>query len=150
MIYFAAMVAIQAKSFLLLPLIVVVSTIAQGQAVPQGSKVFIAPMQGGLDGFIAPEIIKKKIPLIVVTDESQADYVLSGASLKADDRWYNTVFGGKDKNEGNVRLLDVKSKQMVWAGEAGDRSLWAGGWKRGGERKVADRIVEQMKKQLFK
>ena len=150
MIYFAAMVTIQAKSFLLLPLIVVVSTIARGQAVPQGSKVFIAPMQGGLDGFIAPEIIKKKIPLIVVTDESQADYVLSGASLKADDRWYNTVFGGKDKNEGNVRLLDVKSKQMVWAGEAGDRSLWAGGWKRGGERKVADRIVEQMKKQLFK
>jgi len=127
MIYFAAMVTIQAKSFLLLPLIVVVSTIARGQAVPQGSKVFIAPMQGGLDGFIAPEIIKKKIPLIVVTDESQADYVLSGASLKADDRWYNTVFGGKDKNEGNVRLLDVKSKQMVWAGEAGDRSLWAGG-----------------------
>jgi hypothetical protein len=38
---------------------------------------------------------------------------------------------------------------MVWAGEAGDRSLWYGGWKRGGERKVAERIVRQMKKDLF-
>lgn len=125
------------------------AAIAHGQSIPKGSKVFIAPMQNGLDGFIAPEIIKRKVPIVMVTDEKQADYVLSGASLKADDKWYNTVFGGKDKNEGNVRLLEVKSKQMVWAGEAGDRSLWFGGFKRGGERKVADRIVEEMKKQLF-
>jgi hypothetical protein len=123
---------------------------ASAQIAARGSKLFIAPMQGELDGFIASEIIKKKIPMIVVTDETQADYILTGASLKADDRWYNTVFGGKDKNEGNVRLLDVKTKQMVWAGEAGDRSLVWGGFKRGGERKVADRIVEEMKKQLFK
>jgi hypothetical protein len=107
-------------------------------------------MENGLDGFLAPEIIKKKLPIVIVTDETAADFVLSGASLKADDHWYNTVFGGKDKNEGNVRLLDVKNKQMIWAGEAGDRSLWWGSLKRGGERKVADRITEQMKKDLFK
>jgi hypothetical protein len=106
-------------------------------------------MDGKLDGFIAPEIIKQKLPLSVVIDEKDADFVLAGASIKADDRWYNVVFGGKDKNEGNVRLLNVKSKTMVWAGEAGDRSLWYGGWKRGGERKVAERIVRQMKKDLF-
>jgi hypothetical protein len=129
--------------------VLALSVSASGQIVPKGSKVFIAPMQGDLDGFIASEIIKKKLPLIVVTEDKDADYILTGASLKADDRWYNTVFGGKDKNEGNVRLLDVKSKQMIWAGEAGDRSLWASGWRRGGERKIADRIVDQMKK-LFK
>src|SRR5271168_4534429 len=93
------------------------------EKIAAGTKVFIAPMENGLDGFIAPEIIKKKIPIVVVTEEKDAEYILSGASIKADDKWYNTVFGGKDKNEGNVRLLDVKSKQMVWAGEAGDRSL---------------------------
>jgi len=43
----------------------------------------------------------------------------------------------------------VKTKQMVWAGEAGDRSLCWGGLKRGGQRKVAVRIVEQMQKDLF-
>ncbi len=78
---------------------------AQISKIPAGSKVFIAPMEGSLDGFIAPEIIKKKLPLKVVTDEKDADYILSGASIKADDKWYHTVFGGKDKNEGNVRLL---------------------------------------------
>src|SRR5579862_5186820 len=76
-----------------------------------GAKLFIAPMDGGLDGFIATEVVKQKIPVSVVTDEKDADYVLVGASLKADDHWYNTVFGGKDKNEGNVRVLEVKTKR---------------------------------------
>lgn len=126
-----------------------ISVSAQATKVPAGSKIFIAPMDRNLDGFIAPEIIKKKLPVTIVTDEKGADYVLAGASIKADDRWYHTVFGGKDKNEGNVRLLSVKDKALVWAGEAGDRSVWFGGWKRGGERKVAERIVGNMKKQLF-
>jgi hypothetical protein len=38
---------------------------------------------------------------------------------------------------------------MIWAGEAGDRSLWWGGIKRGGQRKVADRIVKEMKRNLW-
>lgn len=118
--------------------------------VPPGSKVFIAPMDGNLHGFIAPEIMKKKLPLVVVLDEKDADFILTGASIKADDKWYNTVFGGKDKNEGNVQLISVKDRQLVWAGEAGDRSLWWGGLRRGGQRKVADRIVKQMRDDLFK
>jgi hypothetical protein len=122
---------------------------APGPKIAPGSKVFIAPMDGNLDGFIASEIIKKKLPLTIVTDEKDADYVLAGASIKADDKWYHTIFGGKDKNEGNVRLLSIKDKTLAWAGEAGDRSMWFGGWKRGGERKVADRIVRNMKKDLF-
>ncbi len=117
--------------------------------VPAGAKVFISPMENGLDGFLAPELIKQKIPITVVTDEKDAEFVLAGASIKADDKWYHVIFGGKDKNEGNVRLLSVKDKQMVWAGEAGDRSLWWGSFKRGGQRKVADRIVRQLKKDLF-
>ena len=117
--------------------------------VPNGSKLYIAQMDGGLDGFVAAEILKKKLPITVVTDEKDADFVLTGGSQKADDHWYNTVFNGKDKNEGNVKLLNVKDKTLVWAGEAGDRSLWWGSLKRGGERKVADRIVGQMKHDLF-
>ncbi len=118
--------------------------------VPEGSKVFIAPMEGDLHPFIAAEIVKKKLPVVVVMEEKEADFILTGASIKGDDRWYHTVFGGKDKNEGSVQLISVKEKTMVWAGEAGDRSLWWGSLKRGGQRKVADRIVSKMKKDLFK
>lgn len=88
--------------------LVISAAVTTGQSkVPAGSKIFIAPMDGHLDGFIAPEIIKKKLPLVVVTEEKDAEYVLTGASIKADDKWYHTIFGGKDKNEGNVRLLRI-------------------------------------------
>jgi len=118
-------------------------------SVLEGATIFIAPMDGGLDGFIASEVIKAHLPVKVTTEEKDAEYVLVGTSLKADDKWYHTVFGGKDKNEGNVRVLKVKDHEMVWAGEAGDRSLWWGSLKRGGQRKVAERIVKQLKKDLF-
>jgi hypothetical protein len=120
------------------------------QKVPAGSKIYIAKMEGGLEGFITTEIIKKKLPVTIVTEDKDADYVLVGSSIRGDDKWYHTVFGGKDKNEGNVQLLSVKDKTVVWAGEAGDRSLWWGSFRRGGQRKVADRIVSKMKDQLFK
>jgi hypothetical protein len=118
--------------------------------VPAGSKIFIAPMAGDLHPFIAAEIIKKRLPVVVVTEEADAEFILTGASIKGDDKWYHTVFGGKDKNEGSVQLISVNDKTLVWAGEAGDRSLWWGSLRRGGQRKVADRIVGKMKNQLFK
>ena len=73
-----------------------------------GSQIFITNMERGLDGFIAAEILKQKLPVVVVTDEASADYVLAGGSL------------------------------------------WFGSLKRGGERKVADRLVSDMKHDLFK
>ena len=59
------------------------------------------------------------------------------------------VLGGRDKNEGSVQIVSVSAKQVVWAGEAGDRSLLWGNLRRGGQRKVADRIVSKMKDELF-
>jgi hypothetical protein len=126
-------------------------------AAPSGSPrlgadrhLYISPMEGKLDGFIAAEVIKEHLPVNIVLDDKDADLVLVGQSLKEDDHWYNAVWGGKDKNEGNMRLIDVRSRSMVWAGEAGDRSLIYGQFKRGGERKVAERLVRQMKKDYFR
>ena len=115
-----------------------------------GAKIFIAPMRGNLRPFITAEIVKKKLPFVVVTDKKKAQYILAGSFIKGDDKWYHKAFGVTNKNEGSVRLLNVKNKTLVWAGEAGDRSLPLGGWSRGGQRKVAGRIVSKMKKDLFK
>ncbi|HKA19923.1 MAG TPA: hypothetical protein VKN18_16660 [Blastocatellia bacterium] len=114
-----------------------------------GTKIFIEPMQGDLHPFIAAEIVKKKLPIVVVTEKENAEYILDGAYVKGDGKWYHTVFGVTDKNEGSVKLINVKDKTMVWAGGAGDRSLFLGGWNQGGQSRVADRIVNKMKKDLF-
>ena len=114
-----------------------------------GAKIFIAPMQGDLRPFIAAEIVKKKLPVVVVTEKRKAEYILAGSFIKGDEKWYHTALGVTDKNEGSVQLIKVKDKTLAWAGGAGDRSLFLGGWSRGGQSKVADRIVNKMKKDLF-
>jgi hypothetical protein len=114
-----------------------------------GKKIFIAPMKGDLHPFIAAEIVKKKLPLVVVTERKKADYILAGSFIKSDEKWHHTAFGVTDQNQGSVRLIDLKTKTLVWAGGAGDRSLFLGGWSRGGQSKVAGRIVNKMKKDLF-
>ena len=112
------------------------------QTFGEPKTVYIAPMIGNLDGFIAAEIFKQHAPLTVTTDETHAEMILTGLSLREDDHWYNVAFNrGKDKNEGNLQLIDVKSKTVIWSGEAGDRQLFFSGWQRGGERKVAQRLA---------
>src|SRR5262245_4660732 len=126
--------------------------VAQNKSVKPslaGAKIFIAPMKGNLHPFIATEIVKKKLPVVVVTDKNKADYILAGSFIKSDEKWHHTAFGVTDQNEGSVRLINVKDGTVFWAGGAGDRSLFLGGWSRGGQSKVAGRIVNKMKKDLF-
>jgi S1-C subfamily serine protease len=126
--------------------------VAQNKAVPPslaGAKIFIEPMQGDLHPFIAAEIVKKKLPVVVVTERKNAEYILAGSFIKGGDKWNRTALGVTNKNLGSVQLLNVKDKTLVWAGEADDRSMLLGGWSRGGQSKVADRIINRMKNDLF-
>ena len=112
----------------------------------QNPRIFLAEIPNGLDGFLTAEIIKQRLPITITVDEPASDYILSGDSLRTLNsyRHYHT----KDDFQGNVRLVDPESKQVVWAGEAGDRSL-LNPFKRVDQRKLADRIISQMKKDLF-
>ena len=120
---------------------------------PIGAKFYVAPMPEGFDGFISAEMMKRKLPLTIVADEDAADFIITGGTGKGVHKWYDTVFGSgyeRDRNQGNIRVVRIKDRTVVWAGEAGDRSLWFGAWKKGGQRKVADRIVGKMNDQFIK
>lgn len=120
---------------------------------PIGAKFYVAPMPEGFDGFISAEILKRKLPITVVADERAADFIITGGTNKGVHKWYDTVFGSgyeRDRNQGNIRVIRVRDQTVVWAGEAGDRSLWWGALKKGGQRKVADRIIGKMNSQFIK
>ncbi|MDQ3473800.1 MAG: hypothetical protein M3447_08695 [Acidobacteriota bacterium] len=119
---------------------------------PIGAKFYVAPMPEGFDGFIAAELVKRKLPLTIVDDERAADFIITGATNKGVHKWYDTVFGNyeRDRNQGSIKVVRVKDRTVVWAGEAGDRSFWWGALKKGGQRKVADRIVGKMTSQYIK
>jgi TolB-like protein len=85
--------------------------------------------------------------------KKDADYILTGLSQRTEVKWYDVVscsiVGGKDRLEASARVIRVKDKTFVWAGESGDRSLIFGALKRGGQRKLAERIVSKLKQDLF-
>ena len=132
---------------LLLPLVV-----GQAEGLKGINKIFVDKMDNDLDQYIRAEITKQfKGALVVVTMPEDADAILAGVSehqsgTKAviTGRW----LGLHDTASGSISLLDKEGKTILWSGEAGDRSLVFGIMKRGGPRKVADRLVSDLKKAM--
>jgi hypothetical protein len=120
---------------------------------PYNARFFIAPMEEGFDGLISALMIEKKLPLSIVADQNNADFIIVGGTNKGTHKWYDTVFGSgyeRDRNQGSIRVIRVRDKTVIWGAQKGDRSLWWGALKKGGKRKVAERLVNEMKDDLFK
>ena len=114
------------------------------------TKVFIAPMEENFNDFIAAALIKNNVPVVITTDDSSAEYIITGGAVKGQNKWYDTVFGAeRDRNQGSIKLLRQSDKTIVWAGAEGDKSFWWGAMKRGGQSKVANRLARSMKKEFF-
>jgi PEGA domain len=111
-------------------------------------KIFVDKMPEDLDQYIRAEITKQfKGSILVVLAPEDADAILagtgkynSGTGAAVTGRW----LGLHDTASGSVSLLDREGKVVLWSSEAGDRSLWWGAMKRGGPRKVADRLVHNL------
>ena len=115
-------------------------------------KIFIDKMPNDLDQYLRAEFSKQmRGRVVVVLDAKDADAILTGVS--EEEKGTGAKITGKylglhDVATGTVSLLDHDGKVLLWSEEAGDRSLLFGAMKRGGERKVADRLVGKLKKAM--
>lgn len=67
-----------------------------------------------------------------------------GTAAKVTGRY----LGLHDTVNGTISLLDKTESTILWSDEAGDRNLFFGIAHRGGERKVADRLIGKLKKAM--
>jgi hypothetical protein len=115
-------------------------------------KIFIDKMPNDLDQYLRAEFTKQlKGRVAVVLDAKDADAILTGVSEEEKGtgaKITGRYLGLHDVATGTVSLLDKEGKTLLWSEEAGDRSLMFGVLRRGGERKVADRLVGKLKKAL--
>ena len=115
-------------------------------------RIYVDKMDNDLDQYIRAEIQKKfRGDIVVVLKPEAADAILAGVSdhqngtrAAVTGRW----LGLHDTATGSVSLLDKTGTTVVWSSEAGDRSLIFGSMKRGGPRKVADRLISNLKKAI--
>lgn len=89
---------------------------AQAPQIEKGAKVFIEPMNG-FENYLTAAFEKKGVPLSVVADESQADYVLSGTSEDKKPGAVRVLVTGNihGDNAASVRLVEKKSGAIVFA-----------------------------------
>jgi hypothetical protein len=115
-------------------------------------RIYVDKMDNDLDQYIRAEIQKQfRGSIQVVLKPELADAVMAGVSehqsgtrAAVTGRW----MGLHDTATGSVSLLDKTGNVVLWSGEAGDRSIMWGSMKRGGPRKVADRLVNNLKKAI--
>ena len=113
-------------------------------------KLYVEPMANDLDSYLKAEFSKQlsnRIQIVLKPDD--ADAVMTGTGewhkgtgAAITGRW----LGLHDTATGAVSV--ISKDNQLWASEAGDRSIWWGVLKRGGQRKVADRIVHNFKNAL--
>jgi len=115
-------------------------------------RIYVDKMDNDLDQYIRAEIQKKfGGDLTVVLKPEAADAILAGVSENQNGTRAvitGRYFGLHDTATGSVSLLDKSGTTVLWSSEAGDRSILFGSMKRGGPRKVADRLVSNLKKAM--
>jgi hypothetical protein len=115
-------------------------------------KVYIEKMPNDLDQYISAEITKQmRGRVVVVLQKEDADAILRGVGehkTGVGAAVTGRYLGLHDTATGAVSLVDKGEKQVIWSSEAGDRSFWKGPMARGGPRKVAERLVHDLKKTI--
>lgn len=86
------------------------------KAIERSSRVYIAPIEGGFDTYLAAAIIKKQVPVVVVTDRTKADYEITGIASTEKAGWAKMLFMGVDNSNdmASVKVVDIKSNEVVY------------------------------------
>jgi hypothetical protein len=115
-------------------------------------RIFIEKMPNDLDQYLRAEIAKQfKGRVIVVLKKEDADGILTGVSEEQKGtaaKITGRYLGLHDTANGTLSLLDKTESSILWSDEAGDRNLFFGIAHRGGERKLADRLIGKLKKAM--
>jgi hypothetical protein len=81
--------------------------------IPPGSKLFLEPMNG-FEQLLSDAIVHKKVPVVLVKDRAEADFVMSGeAHVK--DRNFITAFVLTAKGGANISMKDAHTGNQVFA-----------------------------------
>jgi hypothetical protein len=91
-------------------------TVMKDVKIPKGSKVFIAPMEGGFENFVIAGIQKKEVPVVIVMDRAKADYEMSGIAESEKAGWAKMLFMGsqQSREQASIKVVDIKTGGVVF------------------------------------
>lgn len=86
------------------------------KGIERTSRIYIAPIEGGFDTFLAAAIIRKQVPVVVVTDRTKADYEITGIASTEKAGWAKMLFIGVDNSNdmASIKVVELKSSEVVY------------------------------------
>ena len=89
---------------------------AEDKVILPGAKIYVAPMENGFETYIVAGMVKKKVPVTMVNDRSQADFEITGVSDTERAGWAKMLFLGTDRTNENasIKLTNLRSGLVVW------------------------------------
>ena len=84
--------------------------------IPVGSRVYVAPMKDGFDTFVIAGIMKKHVPVVVVTSREKADYEITGIAESDKAGWAKMLFMGSSSSaeQASIKIVEIKSEEVVF------------------------------------
>jgi len=84
--------------------------------VERDSKVYVAPMEDHFDTYLIAGIMKKQVPVVIVTDKSKADYEISAVSESDKAGWAKMLFLGSEasREQASIKVVYLKTGEIVY------------------------------------
>jgi hypothetical protein len=125
----------------------------KAQLIARNSRVYIAPFASedpnkpqaeGFESYIAAALRKKTVPLIIVADRSQADFVIEGSADKKGAGWAKKIFLGDFRNStsASMTVTNLRTGVVAYA-DSSDRSS-----ANRGLRSSAEKLAKYLKKKI--
>ena len=115
-------------------------------------RIFVEPMGNNFDRYLVAALSKElEGRIVVVTTAADADATFKGGSIGEAKGTPDVVARrvlGMDVTSGAISLVSKDGKVILWAGEAGDKSIFIVGARRTGQRKVAERLAKDLRKAM--
>lgn len=122
------------------------------QLIPRNSRFYIAPIKGedgekpleGFESYLAAAMRKKGVPVIMVTDRSQADFEITGSADKKGAGWAKKVFLGdwRSTTSASMQVVNLHTGVVAYA----DASHRASANK--GLRSSAEKLAKYLKRKI--
>ena len=125
----------------------------RAQLIPRNSKVYIEPIKSedpnkpqaqGFESYIAAALRKKGVPLLIVADRSQADFVIAGTADKKGAGWAKKIFLGDFRNSTSASMTVTNARTGVVAyADSSDRAS-----ANRGLRSAAEKLAKYLKRKI--
>src|SRR5713226_9109264 len=125
----------------------------RARLIPRNSKVYIAPIKNedpnkagaeGFESYIAAALRKKDVPLVIVADRAQADFIIEGTADQKGAGWAKKIVLGdfRKSTSASMTVTNLRTGVVAYA-DSSDRSS-----ANRGLRSSAEKLAKYLKKKI--